>query len=110
MSIIDRFKAARLYVITCPPKEGPSGYPAMVEAACAGGADVIQFRDKHLVGQERYRVAAQLRKICAHDGVLYIVNDALEVALAVEADGVHLGQDDLPVQTARRLIFPMGIR
>ncbi len=52
--IIDRFKQARLYVITCPPKQGPSGYEAMVRAACEGGADVIQFRDKLITGKERY--------------------------------------------------------
>lgn len=109
-TIIERFKKATLYVITCPPKEGPAGYEAMVQAACDGGADVLQFRDKLITGKDRYRVAARLRRICYSAGVLFIVNDALEVALAVEADGVHLGQDDLPVTEAKKLMHPMGVK
>lgn len=108
--IIDRFIKARLYVITCPPKDGPSGYDAMVRAACQGGADIVQFRDKLITGRERYAAAARLLKICRASGVLFIVNDALEVAMAVGADGVHLGQDDLPVAEAKKLLHPMGIK
>ena len=52
--MIDQFKSAPLYVITCPPKEGPCGYEAMVRAACEGGADILQFRDKLITGRERY--------------------------------------------------------
>src|ERR1035438_1153895 len=99
-SVLERFKAARLYVITCPPRPGQS-YEDMVEAACAGGADIVQFRDKRITGKERYQVAGRLRSICTRYQALFIVNDALEVALAVKADGVHLGQDDLPGKTAR---------
>jgi thiamine-phosphate pyrophosphorylase len=107
-TVIERFKAARLYAITCLPSDGPSGYPAMVGAACAGGADIIQFRDKEITGRQRYEMAAALRQICARHKVLFIVNDALEVALACGADGVHLGQDDLPLETARKLVRSMG--
>ena len=110
MTIIERFIAARLYVITCPPKDGAAGYDAMVRAACEGGADVVQFRDKLITGRERYAAAARLLKICREFGVLFIVNDALEVAMAVGADGVHLGQDDLPVAEARKLLHPMGVK
>src|SRR5258706_2508579 len=109
-TLIERFKKASLYVITCPPKGGPQGYAAMIRAACEGGVDVVQFRDKLITGKERYAVAARLLKICRDAGVLFIVNDALEVALAVGADGVHLGQDDLPVSEAKKLMHPMGIR
>ena len=109
-SVVDRFNKSVLYVITCPPKEGPGGYEAMVRAACEGGADVIQFRDKLITGKERYSAAARLLKICRQMGVLFIVNDALEVALAIAADGVHLGQDDLPVAEAKKLMHPMGIK
>jgi thiamine-phosphate pyrophosphorylase len=109
-SVIDRFNSARLYVITCPPKEGASRYDAMVRAACEGGADIVQFRDKLITGRERYAAAARLLKICRESGVLFIVNDALEVAMAVGADGVHLGQDDLPVEQAKKLLHPMGVK
>jgi thiamine-phosphate pyrophosphorylase len=110
LTAIERFIAARLYAITCPPKDGPSGYDAMVRAACEGGADVIQFRDKLITGRERYSAAARLLKICRAFGALFIVNDALEVAMAVGADGVHLGQDDLPVTEAKKLLHPMGVK
>ena len=55
MTLIDRFTAVRLYAITCEPREGASGYEAMVRAACEGGVDVLQFRDKLITGRERYR-------------------------------------------------------
>jgi thiamine-phosphate pyrophosphorylase len=105
---LERFRAARLYVITAPRQDMP--YDRMVEAACAGGADVLQFRDKFLSHKEKYEVAAKLRAICARHGVLFIVNDHLEVALASEADGVHLGQDDLPTAAARDLVRGMGVK
>lgn len=108
--VIDQFIKAQLYVITCPPKNGPDGYEAMVREACEGGADVLQYRDKLVAGKERYTIAAKLRRICGDHGVLFIVNDALEVALSVAADGVHLGQDDLPVAEAKTLMHPMGIK
>ena len=107
-ALIERFNQAQLYAITCAPKEGPQGYERMVRAACEGGADVIQFRDKLITGKDRYRVAARLRKICGDAHVLFIVNDALEVAMAVAADGVHLGQDDLPVAEAKKLMQEAG--
>src|SRR5882672_8307044 len=109
-ALIERFNQARLYVITCPPKSGPDGYEPMVRSACEGGADIVQFRDKLVTGKERYMVAGRLRKICRDFGVLFIVNDALEVALTVAADGVHLGQDDLPVSEAKKLMHPMGVK
>ncbi len=109
-TLIERFQQARLYVITCPPKSGPDGYEPMVKAACEGGAEILQFRDKLITGRERYKVAQRLKKICAEAGVLFIVNDALEVALTVEADGVHLGQEDLPVVQAKKLLRLMGVK
>lgn len=108
MTASERFNAARLYVITCPPKEGPEGYAAMVESACAGGADVVQFRDKTLTWKGRYEIAGELRKICRRYRALFIVNDAVDLALAVQADGVHLGQDDLPQVVAEQLVQRAG--
>jgi thiamine-phosphate pyrophosphorylase len=110
MSAIERFKASTLYVITCPPAAGPDGYGAMVEAACAGGADIIQFRDKTLSTKERYEVGLQLSDICYAHQVLFIVNDALDLALALGADGVHFGQDDLPQDAAHELVRRAGVK
>jgi thiamine-phosphate pyrophosphorylase len=110
MTLQERFNAAQLYVITCPPANGAEGYAPMVEAACAGGADIVQFRDKTLSMKERYDVGSQLAEICYERGVLFIVNDAIDLALAVGAEGVHLGQDDLPQDVARELIKRFGAK
>jgi len=74
-------------------------------AACAiaGGTDTIQFRDKDLDARGFLRIAKDLRALTRRNGTLFIVNDRLDLALACGADGVHLGQGDLPAGTARQL-------
>jgi thiamine-phosphate pyrophosphorylase len=74
----------------------------MAEAALAGGADVVQLRDKTLDLGELRSVALEVRNAVGRAGAVFIVNDFVEVALAVGADGVHLGPDDLPLGEARR--------
>jgi thiamine-phosphate pyrophosphorylase len=69
-----------------------------------GGAGIIQLRCKDLNTREFLSIAKDLKEICAGKGVLFIVNDSLEVALAAKADGCHVGQEDLPVVEARRLM------
>lgn len=75
----------------------------VVKAAVEGGVTTIQFRDKHREGRELYRVGRELRDFCTQAGVTFIVNDHLDLALVLEADGVHLGQSDLPLEIARHL-------
>ncbi len=72
--------------------------------AIRGGASVVQLRDKLLTKKELLPIAHQLRKLCAEHNVLFIVNDYLDLALATDADGLHLGQDDLPIEVARQLL------
>lgn len=72
--------------------------------AIRGGAKVIQLRDKKDSKRDFFMKAAETRKLCTEHDVLFIVNDSLEVALAADADGLHVGQDDLPTATARRLL------
>ena len=72
-----------------------------------GGARVIQLRDKVQNKTELLPIAQRLRALCAERGVLFIVNDYLDIALAADADGLHLGQDDLPIRVARQLL-PLG--
>lgn len=94
--------AARLYVIATPVSPGQD-LTLLVEQALRGGADVIQLRDKVSSSSEILNGARNLKRICdAHDA-LFIVNDWVDIALACGADGVHLGQDDLPVAEARKL-------
>jgi thiamine-phosphate pyrophosphorylase len=77
-----------------------------VQAALSGGATCVQLRAKRLEGYDFWRVATTLRALCAESDALFIVNDRLDVALAVEADGVHLGVSDLPVDVARAMTPP----
>jgi thiamine-phosphate pyrophosphorylase len=77
-----------------------------VQAALAGGATSVQLRAKRLDGYDFWRLALPLRALCAESDALFIVNDRLDIALAVEADGVHLGVHDLPVDVARAICPP----
>jgi thiamine-phosphate pyrophosphorylase len=72
-----------------------------------GGAKVIQLRDKERSSGELLPMAEEIKKICTENNVLFIVNDSLDIALAADADGLHVGRDDLPVAAARRLL-PVG--
>jgi thiamine-phosphate pyrophosphorylase len=72
--------------------------------AIRGGAKVIQLRDKAHSKKELLSIAQELRNLCAERDVLFIMNDYLDLALTVDADGLHLGQDDLPIKEARRLL------
>jgi len=90
-----------LYVIT--DESSGRTHTEIARGSCAGGADVIQLRDKHRPGRILCAVGKEIRAITRETDTLFIVNDRLDVALACGADGVHLGQDDLPVDVARRL-------
>lgn len=72
-----------------------------------GGANVIQLRDKRLPKKDLLPLAHQLRELCAERDVLFIINDYLDLALETDADGLHVGPDDLPVEVARKLL-PIG--
>ena len=98
-----------LYVATDRDLSGGLGHLEVARRAVEGGADVIQLRDKELSGAELYRLAVEMRKLVHSAGRLFIINDRLDIALAAEADGVHLGQDDLPVGAARRIASGMII-
>lgn len=77
---------------------------AVLEAALEGGCRLVQLRDKTLPLADLFPVARALRRRCREAGALFIVNDRVDLALALEADGVHVGQDDLPAAEARRLL------
>jgi thiamine-phosphate pyrophosphorylase len=77
-----------------------------VAEAAAGGVQVIQLREKTLTDRELIERAQRVRRWTRTAGVLFVVNDRADIARLVEADGVHLGQDDLPVAAARRILGP----
>ncbi len=72
--------------------------------AIRGGATAIQLRDKLLSKRELLPIARQLKSLCAEQNALFIINDHLDLALAADADGLHLGQEDLPLREARKLL------
>jgi len=78
----------------------------LAELALAGGADVIQLRDKRLPTGSLVTIATGVHERCARHGVPLIINDRVDVAMAVDADGVHLGLNDVPVAVARDLLGP----
>jgi len=94
-------EAARLYAIT--PDGEPDSLLGLVGAVLRGGADVVQLRHKTLPRGRLLDLARRLAAVVHAAGRLFIVNDHLDIALLAGADGVHLGDDDLPVEVARRL-------
>ena len=82
---------------------------SIAEAAYAGGAGVVQYRHKNVSTIEMYNNARAISEIAKKYGKALIINDRVDIALAVKADGVHLGPDDMPVSVARRLMGPMAI-
>ena len=104
---MDSFKRARLkglYAITDAGLAARQGLEAQVAEALAGGASIVQYRDKSGDAGLRRRQAASLAALCRRAGALLIVNDDVELALSVGADGVHLGRDDPdPVAARKRL-------
>lgn len=95
-----------LYVLTDPDLRPDRSAEQVAAAALAGGARVIQLRDKTLPTPELVVLARRLRRQVQAGGGLFIVNDRVDIALASEADGVHLGPDDLSPEDARRLLGP----
>ncbi len=98
-----RLSEARLYLV-CDAHPGGRALPEVLEAALAGGVDVVQLREKHLSDDALTIVAREAGVICAAAGALLIVNDRPAVALAARADGVHVGQEDMPVAEVRELV------
>lgn len=98
-----RFEAAGLYLVTSQSLSAGRTTPDIVRAALAGGVKLIQLREKDMPLRQYVALAEDVRDLTAQAGALLIINDRVDVALAVGADGVHLGQDDFPVSAARRL-------
>lgn len=95
----------RLYLCTPDrPNLGP-----FVEACITGGVDVVQLRDKHLADSDLVLRARIVQEICARRQVPFILNDRPDLARAVGADGVHVGQDDAPAEDARRVVGVHGL-
>lgn len=97
------FHLPKVYPITDTQLSGLS-HAEQVERLVAGGATLIQLREKHSAPRDFFREAEAAMKVARKHGVRLIINDRLDIALAIRADGVHLGQTDLPVEAARGLL------
>ena len=93
-----------LYVITDEKLLKKRNLAEAIEQAILGGADIIQYRAKHKSSREMYQEANLIKKVCDKYNKPLIINDRVDIAMAINADGVHVGQDDLDVEVVRRLI------
>ncbi|WP_276252639.1 thiamine phosphate synthase [Halomontanus rarus] len=91
----------RTYLVTQAPLSAGRSTPEIVREAIAGGVDAVQLREKGTDARTRYELGLELRELTAEADVDLIVNDRIDIARAIDADGVHLGQRDLPVSVAR---------
>lgn len=90
----------QIYLVTSPGEN----LLAVVESALQGGLQILQYREKEAEDCDRIVLARQLKALCQQYGALFLINDRVDLALAVDADGVHLGQQDLPIAVARDLL------
>lgn len=95
-----------LYVIVGPDATRGRPVVEVAEAALRGGANVLQLRDKTADRGEVLPIAVRLQELCRDHGALFFVNDDIALGFACDADGIHLGQTDLPVDVARRILAP----
>ncbi len=98
-----RLDGARLYLCT-DSRSGRGDLPEFLDAVLAGGVDIVQLREKGLEARREIELLEVFRAACARHGALLAVNDRADVAFAVKADILHLGQGDLPVEVARHIV------
>jgi thiamine-phosphate pyrophosphorylase len=101
----ERLRTARLYFV-CEALPAGRDPEALLQAALAGGVDIVQLREKKLGRDEVERSARTFRRLCDTYSALFVVNDDPYLARTCNADGVHLGQDDMPVEEAREILGP----
>ena len=101
----NRLRHARLLLVTDPRPD----LAARVAAGVRGGVDVVQLRDKQASLEELLPLAAELKEICERAGATFTVNDDVELARLSAAHGVHLGQGDLPIASAREILGPSAV-
>ncbi|MBN2417979.1 MAG: thiamine phosphate synthase [Deltaproteobacteria bacterium] len=102
-------KIGKFHVLTNTDLQHRFSHVELTTMAVAGGADTIQFRSKSGSTRDMIDSALQMKTLCKKAGVPLIINDRIDVAIAVGADGVHIGQDDFPIPLARKLLGPDAI-
>jgi thiamine-phosphate pyrophosphorylase len=104
----ERLRTARLY-LCCDAQPGGQDPEALLRAALSGGVDIVQLREKSLPRREIELAALTFRRLCDTYSALFIVNDDPDLARACRADGVHVGQDDIPAREVREILGPDAI-
>lgn len=97
------FQKAGIYFVTSETMSEGRSTLDIIKSAIAGGISLVQLREKQMPTRKFFELAREARAITSQAGALLIINDRPDIALAVDADGVHLGQDDFPISEARRL-------
>ena len=97
-------KIGKLCVITDTAVQKKYSHFELAKMAVKGGADIIQLRDKFLPTNELIEEAVKISAYCKKHNVLFLVNDRVDIAMISDADGVHLGKEDIPVREARKLL------
>ena len=102
-------EALRLYLVTNRYQDSLENFLEKVETACRSGVTIIQLREKNLTTNQYYHLAKQVKEITDAYQVPLIIDDRLDVCLAVDAAGLHIGDDELPVSVARKVLGPEKI-
>ena len=97
-------KTRKIYLVTDEKACLEKDFYACIEEAIKGGVKIVQLREKNISTKDFYEKALKVKEICKNYGALFIINDRLDIAQAVEADGVHLGQSDMPIEKAREIL------
>ena len=102
-------EALRLYLVTKRYQDSLENFLEKVETACRSGVTIIQLREKNLTTNQYYQLAKQVKEITDAYQVPLIIDDRLDICLAVDAAGLHIGDDELPVSVARQVLGPKKI-
>ena len=97
-------KTCKIYLVTDEKACLGKDFYACIEEAIKGGVRIVQLREKNISTKDFYEKALKVKEICKNYGVLFIINDRLDIAQAVGADGVHLGQSDMPIEEERKIL------
>lgn len=93
-----------LYLVASRGKKSDELFLNTLEEAIKGGVSIIQLREKELNSREFYKLSLKVQKLCKEYEIPFLINDRIDIALALDADGVHLGQEDLEVHLARKIL------
>ena len=102
-------EALRLYLVTNRYQDSMESFLEKIETACRSGVTIVQLREKNLTTNQYYQLAKQVKEITDAYQVPLIIDDRLDVCLAVDAAGLHIGDDELPVSVARQVLGPEKI-